>query len=263
MAPTQKPCNKHISILHQAIRKYGIDSFSICQIEECDDKDLDVRERYWIEFYRSYENGYNIYKSSSQYKKCTNEELLELWNDGMSIKEIGEKLCVHSSTVAHRLKNIGISEQQILDRGNQIANMKKIMPVYQYDIDGYYVNGFSSLREAQESIGGRRIKFPPSMKGQTICGYQWRKFKTDKIESVRREKKGYIKKGRFHREVVRISKDGKDIRIYYSIKEAAEDNNVAIPNIIKACSKEGRTSAGYLWEYADKQTELRKEGKPL
>lgn len=185
MIPTQKPCSKHVSIFHQALRKYGVKSFVVCQVEECDDNYLDERERYWIKYYRSSETGYNIYKSSNQYKKCANEELLKLWNDGLLMKEIGEILKVHSETVAKRLKNIGISEQQILDRGNRIANKKKEKPVYQYDVDGNFVKEFSSLREAQESIGGQRIKYPPNAKGVTIAGYQWRKFKADKIESVR------------------------------------------------------------------------------
>ena len=117
-----KSCSKHISILHQAIKKYGAESFTVEKVEECNEKCLNDRERYWIKFYHSCENGYNIYKSSNQYKKCSNEELLELWNVGMSMKEIGKTLGVHSETVAKRLKNIGIDNQQILDRVNRIAN---------------------------------------------------------------------------------------------------------------------------------------------
>ena len=45
--------------LHNAIRKYGRDNFLIEEIEDCDNDLLNEREQYWIQFYNSYNNGYN------------------------------------------------------------------------------------------------------------------------------------------------------------------------------------------------------------
>lgn len=45
--------------IYKVIRKYGIESFTFEAIEECDKKDLDNREVYWINFFNSYYNGYN------------------------------------------------------------------------------------------------------------------------------------------------------------------------------------------------------------
>lgn len=42
-----------------AIRKYGIENFDFSVIEECSIDELDERERYWIAYYDSYNNGYN------------------------------------------------------------------------------------------------------------------------------------------------------------------------------------------------------------
>ena len=42
-----------------AIRKYGIDNFTFEIIEECPKDKLDEREIYWIQYYDSYNNGYN------------------------------------------------------------------------------------------------------------------------------------------------------------------------------------------------------------
>ena len=47
------------SILHQAIRKYGIENFSFEIVEQCSKKDLDKKEIYWIQYYNSFHNGYN------------------------------------------------------------------------------------------------------------------------------------------------------------------------------------------------------------
>ena len=41
------------------MRKYGVDSFVYGVIEECDEKELDKREIYWIKKYDSVREGYN------------------------------------------------------------------------------------------------------------------------------------------------------------------------------------------------------------
>lgn len=49
--------------LYEAMRKYGIDNFSIEIIEECDADVLDDRERYWINQYKSFDRCYGYNKS--------------------------------------------------------------------------------------------------------------------------------------------------------------------------------------------------------
>lgn len=47
--------------IHQAIKKYGEDSFEWCIIDQTyNQEDLDEREIYWIDYYDSYRNGYNM-----------------------------------------------------------------------------------------------------------------------------------------------------------------------------------------------------------
>lgn len=50
--------------LYRAIRKYGLDNFTFQILEECEIKELNNREMYWIEFYHSTdkEKGYNLIK---------------------------------------------------------------------------------------------------------------------------------------------------------------------------------------------------------
>lgn len=45
--------------LHQAFIDLGEDKFHIELIEECSEDNLDEREKYWIKYYNSYQNGYN------------------------------------------------------------------------------------------------------------------------------------------------------------------------------------------------------------
>lgn len=48
--------------LYKAIRKYGLDNFIFAVIEECEIYNLNQREIYWIDFYKSYDKnfGYNL-----------------------------------------------------------------------------------------------------------------------------------------------------------------------------------------------------------
>lgn len=46
--------------LYTAMREFGIENFSFEVIEECNSEDLNQREIYWIDYYNSYNEGYNM-----------------------------------------------------------------------------------------------------------------------------------------------------------------------------------------------------------
>lgn len=50
----------HHAKLYMAMRKYGPEVFKVELLEECDMKDLDERERYYITKYDTFKNGYNM-----------------------------------------------------------------------------------------------------------------------------------------------------------------------------------------------------------
>lgn len=45
--------------LYSAMKKYGIENFNIEEIETCSSEKINEREKYWIEYFRSFKNGYN------------------------------------------------------------------------------------------------------------------------------------------------------------------------------------------------------------
>ena len=47
--------------LYSAMNKYGIENFAIEEVEECSEKELSEREKYWIEFYHSFHDGTKIF----------------------------------------------------------------------------------------------------------------------------------------------------------------------------------------------------------
>ena len=69
--------NKH---LQSSWNKYGESAFIFNVIEECDTKELDTREIYWIETYDTYNSGYNLDKGGQGTRgyKHTEEEILKM-----------------------------------------------------------------------------------------------------------------------------------------------------------------------------------------
>lgn len=50
----------YYSNFHKAIREFGIENFDFEILEECIEEQLDEREVYWIQYYNSYKDGYNM-----------------------------------------------------------------------------------------------------------------------------------------------------------------------------------------------------------
>lgn len=51
--------DEYMSARSQAFRKYGLENFTFEIIEQCDKTQLNEREKYWIKYYDSYNDGYN------------------------------------------------------------------------------------------------------------------------------------------------------------------------------------------------------------
>lgn len=88
--------NNYDTALSRAIRKYTVDGFTFEIIEECKREELNDKERYWIHYYDSFFNGYNLTLggdgSGTRKKK---DSIIGVINDlkttNMYHKEIAEK----------------------------------------------------------------------------------------------------------------------------------------------------------------------------
>lgn len=59
---------------YKAVNQYGWDNFEFSVLEECSVKQLDEREKYWIEFYDSYYNDYNMTKGGQYGNSSVGEQ---------------------------------------------------------------------------------------------------------------------------------------------------------------------------------------------
>lgn len=98
-------CSKAVSnmAIHRAINKYGKSNFTVEVIEEIDSANLNDRERYWIKYYNSYNNGYNSTKGGQDgckpFKDLDVESIIKEYNTGKSLRTLGTIFKVDKQTI--------------------------------------------------------------------------------------------------------------------------------------------------------------------
>ena len=90
-------------VIHKAITKYGKSNFTIEVIEEVESANLNDRERYWIRYYDSYNNGYNSTEGGQDgiklFKNLDTESIVREYKSGKSLREIGRLFNVDKQTI--------------------------------------------------------------------------------------------------------------------------------------------------------------------
>lgn len=237
---------KYQTHLYCAIRKYGLQNFKFEVIEECDKDCLQEREKYWIAYYDSYNNGYNETLggecgSPPEYDRTLIEKY---WNDGYNIKSIAELLGCSPATVVVALKELNLySIKEIKKR--QYVSLST--PVFQYDLNGAFVKQFDSLHQAADSVQGQTQSIKKCCNRQYKYAYDsiWRFYKQPQLD---------LKK-----ELATIlcyDLKGDYVDSYSSMTEAEQITGVPRASIGAACRHKAHRGGRFQWRYADDETPL-------
>lgn len=192
--------------LYPAMLHDGIDNFQFEVLEECNlsQEELNNKERYWINYYNSFNNGYNSTpggqgEDSWQYNPTL---IRQLWDEGYTTGEIVKIVGCSRSTVSNRLKgykdfNTYTSHKRSCGHNSpfrtleemtekQLQYFGKRIQVHQYSLLGDYIASYSTLEDAAKAVGG---KYPENIgecfRGnlhKTAYGYQWSQEKVDKMK---------------------------------------------------------------------------------
>lgn len=86
-------------VIGKAIRKYGEDKFYVELLEECLKEELNVREKYWISFFKATDNKYGYNLSIGGHhpfttKVLNKEYIISLFNNGVPAYAIAKQLHV-------------------------------------------------------------------------------------------------------------------------------------------------------------------------
>lgn len=133
----QKHCSlsddkNHTMAIKKAIHKYGKNHFMIVLIEElknCNQEILNDREIYWINYYDSYNKGYNLTKGGQfcgrNQKLSTEDEkkLIELYQKGYSSIKLSKVFNIDKTTVLNYAKRHNLRRTDTLDN---LVNIKEV-----------------------------------------------------------------------------------------------------------------------------------------
>ena len=89
--------------LYAAMNKYGIQNFIIEQIEECSDIVLNERERFWIEYYGTFKNGYNATLGGDGKAYIDYDLVVVNYNQLQNIEAVAQMMNIHRDSVTNIL----------------------------------------------------------------------------------------------------------------------------------------------------------------
>lgn len=87
-------------VLYKAFNKYGVENFICETIEEVENEQLDEREKYWIDYYDSYFEGYNstLGGRTTQLYNWDVDDIIEKYQELKSARKVALELnCDHST----------------------------------------------------------------------------------------------------------------------------------------------------------------------
>ena len=97
-------------VLYKAFNKYGIEKFICEEIDEVPNDKLDEREKYWIEYYDSYFNGYNstLGGRATQLYNWDTDDIIEKYMILKSARAVAKEIGCDHSTIDRILNENGV-----------------------------------------------------------------------------------------------------------------------------------------------------------
>lgn len=245
--------------LYLAMRKYGINNFAFEVIEECREEELDSKEKYYIHYYDSYNNGYNLTHGGQFKKDFYSLKIYQLWEEGKSVSQITNILKLNRQTVLYYLqsyKNYSIKESNVrggkqsyktMQKNNTLPEHMQPKRIIQYDIWGNKIKEWSSAKEINRNLGIDTSLIGKVIKGEYLQagGYQFHYYGDNEIKDISQQinlKFGIIQK----------NLNNNILNKFPSIKSAAFSLNKKpsqATSISKCCLGKQKTAYGYKWEY--------------
>ena len=242
------------SPLYEDMKKYGIESFIVETLQECDPEDrFDLETSYILHYNCMVPNGYNAVLnqnngSEEMYLMCKS-----LWEEGKTVKQIGEELKLDPKRVGCYLKRVGITQEEIYERRGKKRGIDSSKAVIQYSPEGEFIQRYTSASEAGRSLGKRHSSIAKCCCGDllTAYGYIWQYEDDDDIEELVlfiKNKKGKV--GKRSKPIMCYDLNHNFIAEYESASAAGRSFGVAHSGIAYA-ARNGGIAYGYYWKYKE------------
>lgn len=133
--------------LYAAINKYGKDNFKVSIIEKCDDNISFDREKYWIEKYGTFKNGYNCTLGGKGALSINYDELIDVYKSTRNMKQTAIMLGISVDSVSNILDAAEV--EKATHKELQRSNSKAVIAESMLDNS---IMSFSSLHDASKWI---------------------------------------------------------------------------------------------------------------
>lgn len=273
--------NKHSNNhLQNAYNKYGIKSFKSCIIDKAETiEELNEKEIFWIKYYNSIKEGYNIHtgglnqKLSEKTKKKISIKSKETWKSNEYRKK-------HSDSIKKRVACYDIKKRLMLVFNSpldasiffncvpaQINSSARTQSfscgylwkylkdewkydkyngrigklIWQYRLNGEFIKSYSSLEEASKQTGLSKEAIAGVANGSRKSHKEYMFF-YEKQESPK-----YITEST--KRIKQYTKTGEYIKTFDSVTQASEEVRT-YPSGLSAClNGKYKTYKGYIWKY--------------
>ena len=179
--------------IHKAIYEYGYQNFNFEVLEECNEKIINERERYWIEYYDSYNNGYNLTRGGAGKLKIDYDLVVKLYcTNNFSINELAKYLSTTRHTISKILsvRHIPHNEEALYNRELLLTLAKKATAKLVYCLDKeteipikefesqtdaakwVIEQGYSKSNKAKSTVASK-ISQVCNGKQKTAYGFKW------------------------------------------------------------------------------------------
>ena len=233
--------------LYSAMNKYGIEHFSITEVEKVDDeKQLSAREQYWIKYYNTYNYGYNASIGGDGLQLYDYDYIWELWEQGNTIKQISALIPCNDYVVRTVLDIHNVSTEERKERSAYRQNeghKPYRRAVNQIDINtNQIIHSYNSVKEAADSIGCDNSYLSKVCNANKIAfGYKWEY-----------QDKDYIKKDFTAKKVCKLDLiTGEILEIFPSGAAAARAVGGDSSYISKVCRGIQKSSKGFGWKFLE------------
>lgn len=232
------------NLLYRAMRKHGRDKFHIETIEKVEDNKLSERETYWIKYYDSYNNGYNMTLGGEGAILYDIDTFLKLWNEGYAVHEIANMVGCCRATVSRRL-------QTVVPNFIELSHQRG----YEKPREDYKNRDEIIKRMWEEGKSGTEIKEFLGVDISTIKRHLKRFGNFSEKEFKKRNGKFQGQRQKTQVPIRQLSLEGKEIATFPSMSEAARSigDTSMVSNIRKCLIGKIKTAYGYKWQYADKE----------
>lgn len=212
--------------LYRAMRKYGKENFIVEQI--CETNDPNEDEKYWIKYYNSVKDGYNVAyggDGSSTLSILDEHKVIETFNNTKSIRKTNKILGYSRDYI----RNVLIRYNIYYDSDPRIKNIDEKLIITTY----------KELKEIKQVSNKLNIS------ERTIRKY----LRKNNVEIYNHKHNRYIY-------IMCDAKTKQEIKRFYDFREIQNYLNISDMNIISNIKKvavgERNTYAGYNWKIIDK-----------